>query len=157
MKIRRAVCYGRDRRGRLGISLTKDWNGEPCLQQFPVHIQKTVRLHPMMLEPGDAEKIWVARQYAQHVQDAVFDDIQCMNATALVVLQGWDDEFRRAAEAAFVRNAPEVPVHFLHPRASLAVKLAEKDKVPVLQAYNVEPRDDDDQTEEEDRDQSHGP
>jgi hypothetical protein len=153
MKIRRAVAYARDRRGRLAIILTKDWNGEPCLNQFPAHIQNTIRQQPVMLEPGDAEKVWVARQKAQHVQDAVFDDILCMNATALVVLQGWDDEFQRTAEAVFVRNAPEARVHSHAPLEPLAVRIARKEKGHAVQPYNVPPPAEDEQTED---DQEHG-
>ena len=156
MKIRRAVAYARDRRGRLAIALTEDWNGEPCLKQFPLHIQKTISQHPMMLEPGDAEKVWVARQHAQHVQDAVFDDIQCMNATALVVLQGWDDEFQRAAEAVFVRNAPETRVHSHASHEPLALRLARKEKEHSIQPYNAPPSDAEEQAEEEDHEQGQG-
>jgi hypothetical protein len=84
--------------GTVGISLLA-WNGKPRLSPFPKWVQLRVRAFAFLaLTPEESRTLWSARSMSRECQAAVWDDLLCQRALAILL------EIR-ALESAFAREA----------------------------------------------------
>lgn len=94
----RAVAYSHMPDGTVGISLLA-WHGKPRLSSFPKWVQLRVRASAFLaLTPEESRTVWSARSMSRECQAAVWDDLLCQRATAILLDS-------RARESAFAREA----------------------------------------------------
>lgn len=94
----RAVAYSHRPDGTVGISLLA-WDGKPRLAAFPKWVQFQVRAYAFLaLTPEESRTVWSARAMSRECQAAVWDDLLCKRATALLLES-------RARESAFAKEA----------------------------------------------------
>jgi hypothetical protein len=94
----RAVAYSHRPDGTVGISLLA-WNGKPRLSSFPKWVQLRVQAFAFLaLTPEESRTVWSARSMSRECRVAVWDDLLCQRATAILLES-------RARESAFAREA----------------------------------------------------
>ncbi|WP_414463328.1 hypothetical protein [Hyphomicrobium sp. DY-1] len=101
MTYRRAVIYGLDGRGRVTVSYAPDWNGKPCIGQFPLDVRVAIHKEPLLLDIGDAKKLVAARDHGKDMVVAVLDDLHCARAVRKLLAGPYAENEKSAAVAAF--------------------------------------------------------
>lgn len=109
MRYRRGVVYTTDSRGRMTVAYSPEWNGQPCLEQFPLEVRLAIRAEPMLLDIGDAKKLVAARDHGEDMVVAVLDDLHCARAARKLLAGDYSDEEKAAVMAAFPDYAGEQP------------------------------------------------
>ncbi|WP_414462446.1 hypothetical protein [Hyphomicrobium sp. DY-1] len=109
MTYRRGVVYKTDGRGRVTVAYSPEWNGKPCIDQFPPDVRVAIAAEPMLLDIGDAKKLVAARDHGKDMVVAVIDDLRCARAVRRLLAADYSDREKAAATAAFPDYAGEAP------------------------------------------------
>lgn len=98
IRLARAVAYCTKPDGTVGILLMA-WDGKPRLSLFPKRVQMMVRAMGFLaLTVEESHKVWTARTISKECHAAVWDDILCERATAIM-------RESRARDTAFAQEA----------------------------------------------------
>lgn len=84
-RMARAVAYLTDSRGALTIKLLAPWDGKGRLESYPASVRLAVRAQAFLFATvEESHKIWTAREMGADVHAAVWDDLLCDRADAMM-------------------------------------------------------------------------